>query len=84
MTPNHKYDFEVVRGSIEKPWAFLGVLGSKRKKKQLLKFLEEENVDSKLINSIVVPVGIDIPSETPAEIAVSIVAQLIEKKGVSQ
>ena len=83
MTPNHKYDFDVVRGSIEKPWAFLGVLGSSRKKKVLLKFLKEEEIDSALIDRIVVPVGVDIPSETPAEIAVSIVAQLIEVRGES-
>lgn len=78
MTPNHDHDFDVTLQCIVKPWFFLGVMGSSRKRGELISFLRDADVDDATIERIAIPVGLPIASQTPAEIAVSIAAQLIE------
>jgi xanthine dehydrogenase accessory factor len=53
------------------------MLGSRKKTKLLFEILEKEGVDPAALLRVFVPVGIDIGSETPEEIAVSIAAELI-------
>jgi len=77
MTPQHRYDFDVAIAVVDKPWRFLGVMGSNRKKKQLLDKLKESGASEENVARIRIPVGMDIGSETPFEIAVSILAELI-------
>lgn len=86
MTPNHAFDFEVVKKVLKKEWASLGVLASQRKKAEFIKRLESEGYPADLIARIRMPLGIDIGSETPAEIAISIAAEFVcmyptKKKG---
>ncbi len=78
MTPNHDHDFDVTLQCIGKPWLFLGVMGSSRKRGELIAFLRGADVDDATIDRIAIPVGLPIASQTPAEIAVSIAAQLID------
>ena len=56
---------------------YLGMIGSKRRVTGLLKLLEEEGYDSARLAAIHTPIGLKIGAETPAELAVSITAQLI-------
>jgi xanthine dehydrogenase accessory factor len=58
---------------------FLGMIGSRAKRKVLLARLEGEGVPAAWLERIVSPVGLSIGARTAAEIAVSIVAQLIEQ-----
>jgi xanthine dehydrogenase accessory factor len=44
--------------------------------------LKEKGVRKEILESIYAPIGIDINSETPQEIAISIVAQLIKVRGL--
>ncbi|HFQ81090.1 MAG TPA: XdhC/CoxI family protein, partial [Desulfobacterales bacterium] len=53
------------------------LLGSSRKRDAFFATLGKEGVDESTLSRIHVPVGLDIGAETPAEIAVSIMAQLI-------
>ena len=53
------------------------MLGSRKKAKTLFDQLESEGIDSAEFRRVFVPAGLDIGSETPEEIAVSIVAELI-------
>jgi len=76
-TPGHLHDFAAVRASLATETGFIGLLGSRRKRETLFKTLEEEGYDPSDISRIVTPVGLDIGAETPEEIAVSIVSQLI-------
>ncbi len=78
MTPEHRFDFDAVKGCIGKPWASLGVLGSKHKRKQLLEILHQIEAPDEFVSNIRIPVGVPIKSETPMEIAVSIAAELID------
>lgn len=76
-TSEHESDFAVVRCALQTPVAYIGMLGSRRKHAVLMKLLEEEGYAEAQRARIVSPMGLDIGAETPAEIAVSIVAQLI-------
>ena len=76
-TPGHLHDFDAVRGCLGTGAGFIGLLGSRRKRETLLKTLAEEGFDEEQRSRVVTPVGLDIGGQTPEEIAVSIVAQLI-------
>jgi len=79
-TPGHLSDFDAVRGCLATDAGFIGLLGSRRKREALMQTLAQEGFDSEQRNRIVTPVGLDIGAQTPEEIAVSIVAQLISLK----
>jgi xanthine dehydrogenase accessory factor len=81
VTPMHEYDEKIVIQLARKPFAYLGMIGSRRKvadvKKNLIEkhgFIEEE------LSKIDMPIGIKFNAETPEEIAVSIIAKLIDVK----
>ncbi len=76
-TPGHLSDFDAVRGCLASPAGFIGLLGSRRKRETLLETLEDEGYDTAERARIITPVGLDIGAQTPEEIAVSIVGQLI-------
>jgi xanthine dehydrogenase accessory factor len=79
-TPGHTSDFDAVRGCLATDAGFIGLLGSRRKREALMLTLAQEGYDSDQRSRIVTPVGLDIGAQTPEEIAVSIVAQLISLK----
>jgi xanthine dehydrogenase accessory factor len=81
LTHGHAFDEEVVAACANKAFAYIGMIGS-RKKVALAKkrFAEEFNIPENLIERIDMPIGIPINAETPAEIAVSILAKLIDVK----
>jgi xanthine dehydrogenase accessory factor len=76
-TPGHRHDFDAVRGCLATEAGFIGLLGSRRKRETLLKTLEEEGYGDSQRERVVTPVGLDIDAQSPEELAVSIVAQLI-------
>ena len=78
MTPKHDHDLEVARACIERPWAYLGVISSKAKAAKFRKAFEEEGLAAELVARVRMPVGLPIGGRTPAEIAVSITAELIQ------
>jgi len=80
MTPNHEYDFLVVKKLLRENFGSLGLLGSKRKKAELVGFLKKEGFSEEEISKVRVPVGLEIGSRTPYEIAVSIAAELIRMR----
>jgi xanthine dehydrogenase accessory factor len=70
-------DMEVLRCVLETPAGYIGFLGSKRKVSKLIRTLEGEGVSRDSLAKIHAPVGLDIGAETPAEIAVSILSEII-------
>lgn len=75
--PSHEHDFRAVRAALATPAGFIGLLGSRRKKQALLAYLGKVGFSEQEAARVVTPVGLEIGSETPEEIAVSILAQLI-------
>jgi len=80
MTLGYKFDEIVIRKIFDKNFKYFGVLGSKAKMKTLLKTLEKEGFDKEKLANIRTPIGLQINSRTPEEIAVSIAAEIIAVK----
>ncbi|MCI7674948.1 MAG: XdhC family protein [Phascolarctobacterium sp.] len=78
MTRGHVHDGNCERFLLTTPVPYIGVMGSKNKAKLARETLLSEGYSEKQLARIKTPIGLDIGSETPAEIAVSIAAQLIE------
>lgn len=78
VTRGHVHDRDCLRALLpgDQP-AYLGMIGSRRRVKGLLDQLEREGYPRERMDRISTPIGLDIGANTPAEIAVSIVAELI-------
>ncbi|KJS29531.1 MAG: hypothetical protein VR64_20460 [Desulfatitalea sp. BRH_c12] len=77
MTRGHGYDKEVLAQALQRETAYIGMISSLRKRDIVLNALESEGFERQKLDSIFSPIGLDIGAETPQEIAVSIVAELI-------
>jgi len=81
MTYSHPMDREILAYCIKKPFAYLGMIGSHRKVEMTKKMFVDAGVGSKEdLGKVDMPMGIDILAEGPNEIAISILAKLIEVK----
>ncbi len=81
VTRGHQRDALVLSKWIHQPFAFLGMIGSRRKKRLIFEqFLEDKIATAEELARVACPVGVEIASQTVPEIAVSIVAQLVQKR----
>jgi xanthine dehydrogenase accessory factor len=81
VTRGHRHDALVLKDWIRKPFLFLGMIGSARKARTIFDhFLEEKIATPEELKRVSCPVGIKIRSQSVAEIAVSIMAQFIDKR----
>ena len=82
MTRGHSHDREVLEWAIDKPHRYLGMIGSKTKRDALYRQLNEKGVPMETLRAVKCPIGLSICAETPAEIAVSVMAEVIlERRG---
>lgn len=79
-TPGFLSDFAAARAALATPAGFIGIIGSRRKRETLFATLEREGYPEEALTRLTIPVGFPIGGDTPGEIAVSIVAQLIERR----
>jgi xanthine dehydrogenase accessory factor len=77
VTRGHRDDMRVLRWAAETPARYIGMIGSQRKTIAIYKELEKEGIAAEKLARVYAPVGIDIGSITPEEIAISIVAEMI-------
>ena len=80
VTRGHRYDKECLDIILKKPHCYVGMMASRGRAALLKKQMEEEGTDWKLLDKIHTPVGMPINAETPEEIAISIVSELIHEK----
>ena len=66
-----------MRQVIDAPVQYLGMIGSRRKRELFRRILLEEGHDVHSFDRLSSPMGVDIGAETPAEIAISVVAELV-------
>lgn len=79
VTHNHAYDREILALVAKKPHQYIGMIGSDRKVEVAKRNLVGSNLlSNEEINKIDMPIGIDINAITPQEIAISILAKLID------
>ena len=77
MTNGHAHDYEAQHFVMGFDHAYLGVIGSRAKTKQLNKRFLEEGFTQEQLDRVHTPIGTSIKAETPAEIAISIAGELI-------
>jgi xanthine dehydrogenase accessory factor len=81
VTRGHRHDALVLKDWIHKPFRFIGMIGSSRKARTIFEHFKEEKIaTAEELQRVVCPVGIRIRSQSVPEIAVSIMAQFIDKR----
>ena len=80
VTRGHRYDAECLEIIVEKQNAYIGMMGSKRRVAIVKDQLEKKGIDREDLERVHTPIGLKIKAETPEEIAVSIMAEIIEVK----
>lgn len=78
VTRGHSHDRAVLSQALRTPAEYIGMIGSRRKIKIIYDKLKEEGFTGKDFDKVHSPIGIEIGAETPEEIAISIVAELIK------
>jgi xanthine dehydrogenase accessory factor len=77
ITRGHKYDEPCLREIIHSRAKYIGMIGSRRRIKACFqRFRDEEKIAEEVIDRVYAPIGLDIATETPAEIALSILAEV--------
>lgn len=77
VTRGHQHDYQVLKNIINSRASYIGMIGSSRKIKTVYDQLLADGVSKEKLSEVHAPIGLDIGSETPAEIAVAIAAELI-------
>lgn len=81
VTRGHMHDLTVLDQALKTQARYIGMIGSRSKRDLIYKKLKESGVSQEKLEAIHSPIGLDINAETPEEIAVSIVAELIAERG---
>ena len=80
VTRGHRGDSACARQILRRPYTYLGMIGSKNKVKLTREKLLGEGFSEEQLNSIHAPIGLPIGGHMPAEIAVSIAAEIVQEK----
>lgn len=78
VSHTHETDKLTLQKVVNKNFKYIGMMGSKAKVKEIIVSLKHSGIDEEKIKSIHSPIGIEINSETPEEIAISIAAEIIK------
>lgn len=77
MTRGHQYDYEILEQLLKTPASYIGCIGSARKMATIKQKLLASGIPEESFDRLYSPIGLKIKADTPAEIAVSIVAEMI-------
>lgn len=77
VTRGHQYDYDVLKNVINSEADYIGMIGSSKKNKTVFGQLKEDGISEEKLAEVHAPIGLAIGSETPAEIAVAIAAEII-------
>jgi len=80
VTRAHAHDVFALRHLIHRRSAYVGMIGAQRRVWAVFKLLHDEGVSADLLERVHAPIGVDIGAETPAEIAVSIMAEIVNTR----
>jgi xanthine dehydrogenase accessory factor len=79
VTRGHSYDVESLLEILDSPARYIGMIGSKRRIRAVFDLLEQEQgVSREKLERVYAPIGLDIGAESPAEIAVCIIAEIVK------
>ncbi len=77
VTRGHQHDLEAMRALAARDLKYLGLIGSRAKVARIYDALREEGMPTECLQRVHAPIGLEIGAVTPAEIAISILAELI-------
>jgi xanthine dehydrogenase accessory factor len=77
VTRGHRDDMRVLRWAVNTPARYIAMIGSKRKTISVVHELEKEGIPRESFEKVFAPMGLEIGAETPEEIAISVVAEMI-------
>ena len=80
VTRAHSCDIACLRSILQKPAAYVGMMGSRGRAALVRRQLLENGLDSQRIDTLCAPIGLAIGAQTAAEIALSILAQIVQVK----
>jgi xanthine dehydrogenase accessory factor len=79
ITRGHQFDEPCLREIIHSPAKYIGMIGSKRRIKAcFIRFRDEEGIPEELLKRVYAPIGLDIKAESPEEIALSIISEMVK------
>ncbi len=86
ITRGHEHDVDCLLEIMKKEAAYVGLIGSRRRVRIVLDVLENEGVPRERLNNVFTPIGIPIGAESPEEIALSIISELVcvRRRGPAQ
>ena len=77
VTRGHRHDEICLQEVIDKPARYLGMIGSRRRTTTIREHLRREGVAAELLRRVHAPIGLDIGAQTPEEIALAILAEIV-------
>ena len=80
VTRGHSYDKECLGQALHTEASYIGMIGSRKKREQIYRSLMKEGIPADALERVHCPIGLAIGGETPFEIAVSIVAEIIQHR----
>lgn len=80
VTREHLCDVECLKEVLDKPCAYIGMMGARRRVAAVKEQLKTEGFSENAFEKLHTPIGLPIKSDTPEEIAVSILAELIKER----
>ncbi|MHA2225386.1 MAG: XdhC family protein [Candidatus Hodarchaeales archaeon] len=90
LTYSHNQDEKILKHLLTKrqeelgTWKYLGMIGSKRKVKEVFNRLISQGIDPSLLEKVRSPIGLAIGSQTPEEVAISIAAEIIRVRNTKE
>jgi len=86
ITRGHEHDVDCLMEILKKETAYVGLIGSRRRVRFVLEMLEKQGIAKKRLQEVFTPIGTPIGAESPEEIALSIIAELVcvRRKGSQQ
>lgn len=86
ITRGHEHDTDCLMEILKKETAYLGLIGSRRRVRFVLEMLEKQGIAKERLQEVFTPIGTPIGAESPEEIALSIIAELVcvRRKGSQQ
>jgi xanthine dehydrogenase accessory factor len=84
VTRGHQNDEKVLEWAVTTPAAYIGMIGSKRKIHVAFEYLKTKGITQEQLDRVHSPIGLSIGAETPEEIAVAIIAEIIQVRSLTE
>lgn len=80
VTHGHVFDYQVLRAVVDRPAAYVGMIGSRRKVPATMDKLRSDGVSDDALRKVFAPIGLAISDGSPEEISVAIMAEILSVK----